>query len=99
MAAANGTRPDHVVPFIADCEKPREFCHDRARRSSFGKNWPTCPAVYGARPIKRTIQRELESPLSKRLLAGEVADGARVRVDAQDGEFVWSNPKSGAKKP
>jgi len=55
--------------------------------------------VYGARPIKRTIQRELESPLSKRLLAGEVTDGSRVRVDAKDGEFVWSNPKSGVKTP
>ncbi len=49
--------------------------------------------VYGARPIKRTIQREMEVPLSKRLLAGEVADGSRVRVDAKDGEFVWSSPK------
>jgi ATP-dependent Clp protease ATP-binding subunit ClpB len=51
--------------------------------------------TYGARPIKRTIQRELESPLSKRLLTGEVADGSRVRVDFKDGELVWSCQKQG----
>ncbi|MBI5687919.1 MAG: ATP-dependent chaperone ClpB [Verrucomicrobia bacterium] len=51
--------------------------------------------VYGARPIKRMIQRELETPLSKRLLAGEVSDGSRVRVDLKDGELTWSCQKQG----
>ena len=37
--------------------------------------------VYGARPIKRAVQRELETPLGRRILAGEVRDGARVYVD------------------
>jgi ATP-dependent Clp protease ATP-binding subunit ClpB len=37
--------------------------------------------AYGARPLKRTIQRELETALSKKLLAGEVRDGQTVNVD------------------
>jgi ATP-dependent Clp protease ATP-binding subunit ClpB len=37
--------------------------------------------VYGARPIKRAVQRELETPLGRRILAGEVRDGQNVLVD------------------
>ncbi|PZA07168.1 MULTISPECIES: ATP-dependent chaperone ClpB [unclassified Meiothermus] len=38
--------------------------------------------VFGARPLKRVIQRELETPLAKKILAGEVQDGAYLRVNA-----------------
>jgi ATP-dependent Clp protease ATP-binding subunit ClpB len=38
--------------------------------------------VYGARPLKRMIQRELETTLGRKLLAGEIRDGSRVKVDA-----------------
>jgi ATP-dependent Clp protease ATP-binding subunit ClpB len=38
--------------------------------------------VYGARPLKRVIQRELQDPLSEKILAGEVADGATLKVEA-----------------
>jgi ATP-dependent Clp protease ATP-binding subunit ClpB len=37
--------------------------------------------VYGARPLRRTIQRELETVLGRKLLLGEVSDGSRVIVD------------------
>ncbi len=37
---------------------------------------------YGARPLKRAIQREIETPLAKRILSGEVRDGQVVRIDA-----------------
>ncbi|MGZ3505300.1 MAG: ATP-dependent chaperone ClpB [Vulcanimicrobiaceae bacterium] len=37
--------------------------------------------VYGARPLKRAIQRELETPLGRKILAGEIHDGDRVTVD------------------
>jgi ATP-dependent Clp protease ATP-binding subunit ClpB len=37
--------------------------------------------VYGARPIKRAVQRELETPLGRRILAGDVRDGQNVFVD------------------
>ncbi|MBF6594225.1 MAG: ATP-dependent chaperone ClpB [Thermaceae bacterium] len=36
--------------------------------------------IYGARPLKRVIQRELETPLSRKILSGEVQDGANVWV-------------------
>jgi ATP-dependent Clp protease ATP-binding subunit ClpB len=38
--------------------------------------------VYGARPLRRTIQRELETALGRKLILGEVRDGSRVVVDA-----------------
>jgi ATP-dependent Clp protease ATP-binding subunit ClpB len=37
---------------------------------------------YGARPLKRAIQREVETPLAKRILGGEIHDGQTVRIDA-----------------
>ncbi|BDE05035.1 chaperone protein ClpB [Vulcanimicrobium alpinum] len=41
--------------------------------------------AYGARPLKRAIQREIETPLGRKILAGEVRDGDVVRID-QDGD-------------
>ena len=40
--------------------------------------------AYGARPLKRTIQRELENPLALKVLSGEIRDGDSVSVDAAD---------------
>jgi ATP-dependent Clp protease ATP-binding subunit ClpB len=37
---------------------------------------------YGARPLKRAIQRELENPLAKRIVSGEIREGQTIRVDA-----------------
>jgi ATP-dependent Clp protease ATP-binding subunit ClpB len=37
--------------------------------------------LYGARPLKRAIQRELETPLGRKILAGEIHDGERLTVD------------------
>jgi ATP-dependent Clp protease ATP-binding subunit ClpB len=41
--------------------------------------------AYGARPLKRTIQKEIENGLAKKLLAGTVPDGSTIRVDYDDG--------------
>jgi ATP-dependent Clp protease ATP-binding subunit ClpB len=38
--------------------------------------------VYGARPLKRVIQKELQNPLAEKILAGEVRDGDEVKVTA-----------------
>jgi len=38
--------------------------------------------VYGARPLKRAIQQQVENPLAQRILRGEFGPGATVRVDA-----------------
>ena len=40
--------------------------------------------VYGARPLKRVIQKELVDPIAKKLLAGELVDGATIQVSAGD---------------
>jgi ATP-dependent Clp protease ATP-binding subunit ClpB len=45
--------------------------------------------TYGARPLKRAIQRLLENPLALRLLEGEFSEGDIVRVDASDGELAF----------
>ena len=44
--------------------------------------------LYGARPLKRFIQHELESRLGRALIAGEIVDGARVTVDVEGGQLV-----------
>ena len=47
--------------------------------------------VYGARPIKRTIQRLVLDPLAQRVLAGEFKEGDTVFTDAENGKIVfWS---------
>jgi ATP-dependent Clp protease ATP-binding subunit ClpB len=44
--------------------------------------------VYGARPLKRTVQKHLQDPLAELILSGVVADGATVNVDEGDGKLV-----------
>jgi ATP-dependent Clp protease ATP-binding subunit ClpB len=44
--------------------------------------------VYGARPLKRAVQRYLQDPLAELILKGEVKDGATVRVDEGDGKLA-----------
>jgi ATP-dependent Clp protease ATP-binding subunit ClpB len=44
--------------------------------------------VYGARPLKRVIQKELMDPIARRLLAGDLADGAVISVTAGEGGLV-----------
>jgi ATP-dependent Clp protease ATP-binding subunit ClpB len=48
--------------------------------------------VYGARPLKRAVQRELETPLGRRILGGEVRDGQSVFVDYDEatGELTFT---------
>ena len=44
--------------------------------------------VYGARPLKRAIQQQLENPLAQRILAGEFGPGDTIRVTSKDGALV-----------
>jgi len=43
--------------------------------------------VYGARPLRRFIQRHVETPVARRIVAGDVGEGSRVTVDAVEGEL------------
>jgi ATP-dependent Clp protease ATP-binding subunit ClpB len=45
--------------------------------------------IYGARPLKRTIQKEIVQPLAMRLLQGEFHDGDTVVLDYQDGQLTF----------
>jgi ATP-dependent Clp protease ATP-binding subunit ClpB len=44
--------------------------------------------VYGARPLKRAVQRYVQDPLAEKLLAGEIPDGSAVKVDEGDGALA-----------
>ena len=44
---------------------------------------------FGARPLKRAIQREIMDPLARDLLSGKFAEGATIRIDARNGELVF----------
>ena len=46
--------------------------------------------AYGARPLRRAVQRHLQDPLADAILRGEVKDGATVRVDEGDGRLALS---------
>jgi ATP-dependent Clp protease ATP-binding subunit ClpB len=53
--------------------------------------------TYGARPLKRAIQRLVENTLASRLLSGEFGEGDTVRIDAQEGELVFE--RAGVAEP
>ncbi len=44
--------------------------------------------AFGARPLKRAIQKEIETPLARKIVGGEVKDGQKVVADARGGELV-----------
>jgi ATP-dependent Clp protease ATP-binding subunit ClpB len=67
---------------------------DAAKEAVTEAGWdPT----YGARPLKRALQRLVENPLALRLLEGDFAEGDTVRVDAQNGELTFE--KAGVATP
>jgi ATP-dependent Clp protease ATP-binding subunit ClpB len=53
--------------------------------------------TYGARPLKRALQRLVENPLALRLLEGDFAEGDTVRVKSENGELVFE--KAGVAEP
>ncbi len=56
--------------------------------------------VYGARPLRRAIQRQLENPLARRILAGEFSPGETVRIDVgPDGGLTFNGSAEPAQAP
>jgi len=45
--------------------------------------------VFGARPLKRTIQQRFENPLAAELLAGKFAEGDKIKIDATQHRFTF----------
>jgi ATP-dependent Clp protease ATP-binding subunit ClpB len=66
---------------------------DAARKLLAKRGWDP---VYGARPLKRTIQRLLQDPLAMQLLEGKFAEGDTIEVDAKEGELTFSKVKLAA---
>jgi ATP-dependent Clp protease ATP-binding subunit ClpB len=66
---------------------------DAARRLIIERGWDP---VYGARPLKRAIQRMVQDPLAMMLLEGKFSDGDAVEVDAKGGELVFTRAKARA---
>ena len=52
--------------------------------------------VYGARPLKRAIQKQILDPLSLQILEGKFHEGQTVRVDVKDGAMVFTTPSNSA---
>jgi ATP-dependent Clp protease ATP-binding subunit ClpB len=66
---------------------------DAAKEALAEAGWD--PA-YGARPLKRAVQRLVENPLALRLLEGDFVEGDTIRVDAQGGELVFERADAAA---
>ncbi len=69
-------------------ERSMDLTLDDAARDLIGE--AGFDPVYGARPLKRAIQQQIENPLAQRILQGEFAPGDRIRVAVQDGEIGFS---------
>src|SRR6059036_231599 len=54
--------------------------------------------VYGARPLRRTIERRVANPLSRRILAGEFKEGETAIVDFVDAEYVFGKKEAARKR-
>ncbi|MEJ6011889.1 ATP-dependent chaperone ClpB [Novosphingobium aquae] len=86
---------DHMAPIVeiqvgrvAKLLKDRKISIDL---SDAAKRWlgrVGYDPVYGARPLKRAVQRYLQDPLAEKLLAGEIPDGSKVTIDEGDGELA-----------
>jgi ATP-dependent Clp protease ATP-binding subunit ClpB len=59
---------------------------DSARRQIMNEGYDP---VFGARPLKRTIQQRLENPLAAELLAGKFTDGDTIKIDADAHKFIF----------
>ncbi len=57
--------------------------------------------VYGARPLRRFVQHEVETRIARALLAADIHDGATIAIDAEDGHLIvhWRNPDGEAPAP
>jgi ATP-dependent Clp protease ATP-binding subunit ClpB len=66
---------------------------DAARKLLAQRGWDP---VYGARPLKRAIQRSVQDPLAMMLLEGKFSDGDAVEVDAPNGELTFIKAKVAA---
>ena len=80
---------EHLLKRLADRDigfEVSEAALDKLGRAGYDP-------VYGARPLKRAIQQQLENPLAQKILAGEFGPGDTIKVDARDIGFEFSKAK------
>src|SRR6201993_2893935 len=68
-------------------ERGMDLTLDDAARDRLGE--AGFDPVYGARPLKRAIQQQLEHPLAEKILHGEFVPGDRIRISARDGQLTF----------
>jgi ATP-dependent Clp protease ATP-binding subunit ClpB len=83
---------EHMAPIVEiQVERVAKLLKDRKitlELSDAAKRWlgrVGYDPVYGARPLKRAVQRYLQDPLAEKLLGGEIPDGAKLKIDEGDG--------------
>ena len=107
-------RRDHPVPPAAARGHGRDRRHpvQAARRlledrkitlalDAKGRQWLADKGydpAYGARPLKRVIQKKVQDPLAQLLLAGEIGDGATVKIGAAQGELTINGKPVGGEE-
>ncbi len=86
--------PEHMAPIVdIQVARVQKLLKDRKillDLTDAAKRWlgrVGYDPVYGARPLKRAVQRYLQDPLAEKILAGEAPDGSTVKVDEGDGEL------------
>ena len=91
----------HIVDIqLRHLEKRLEERHIALQLDSKAKNWLADAGydpAYGARPLKRVIQRQLQDKLAGQILAGSIPDGSAVTVSASDLGLVITTAKTKAK--
>ncbi|MFS0848040.1 ATP-dependent chaperone ClpB [Novosphingobium panipatense] len=88
---------EHMAPIVdIQVDRVQKLLKDRKivlDLSESAKRWlgrVGYDPVYGARPLKRAVQRYLQDPLAEKLLAGEIPDGSHVRIEDGDGALVMT---------
>ncbi|PZN30516.1 MAG: ATP-dependent chaperone ClpB [Proteobacteria bacterium] len=71
-------------------ERDMDLVLDDAARDLLGE--AGFDPVYGARPLKRVIQQQVENPLAQRILRGEFGPGSTVRMTAREGRLEFERP-------
>ena len=86
--------PEHMAPIVdIQVARVQRLLQDRKivlELTDAAKRWlgrVGYDPVYGARPLKRAVQRYVQDPLADKLLAGEIPDGSTVTLDEGDGEL------------
>jgi ATP-dependent Clp protease ATP-binding subunit ClpB len=90
MGAIVDIQMKHLVSLLAE-RKITIALDDDAREWLANKGYDP---VYGARPLKRVIQKFVQDPLAEKILGGEISDGSEVKVTSASDRLLFSTRKS-----